>query len=175
MVGEGATPDRGLPPGWFAGDPEDAAARVTAWADGVQRRVSDAQRVAAEVEALRVTATGIRGAVTVEVDGAGRLSGLRFTAAADQFTLVQLATEVMAVHRRAQALLVQRTEELYGALSEIGPETGRAVATGLRRRLADTDPWDGLGGSHGESRSTGREEGRRGDGRHRAEEKGPDW
>lgn len=109
----------GVVPDWVLADPDEAEARLDEWVQGVYRRLDAAQRLSAEVEALRVSASGARGAVTVEVDGSGGVTGLRLTSGIERFTPAQLATEILAVLHRAQVVLAQRTDEVVaGSVGE---------------------------------------------------------
>lgn len=125
----------GVVPDWVLADPDEAEIRLDQWAQGVRDRLDAVQRMSLEMETLRVSASGARGAVTVEVDGSGGVAGLRLTSEISRFSPAQLAEEILSVLHSAQSLLEERADEIaVGSLGEDSP-TRTALRGGLRRRL----------------------------------------
>jgi hypothetical protein len=139
MVWEPGGGADGIVPDWVMEDPDEAETRLDEWLHGVRDRLDAVQHVSMEIGALRVSASGARGAVTVEVDGSGGLSRLRLTQEIGRFTPSQLAEEIMAVLRRAQVLLEERADEIAVGTFQERPETRAALRNGLRRRLGADD------------------------------------
>lgn len=104
---------------------------------GVDERAATAKELADRVAALSSTASGVKGTVTVTVDGSGQVSDLRLAAAAGRMPPDELAREILATMRRAQAglaaLATQAVAETVGA----DTDTGRAVIAGFARRYPE--------------------------------------
>jgi DNA-binding protein YbaB len=118
-------------PDWVLADPGETEVRLDQRMGRARDRLDAVQRMSLAVETLRVSASGVRGAVTVEVDGSGGVLGLRLTSEIDRFTPAQLAEEIVSVLNRARTLLTEYAEEIVsGALGTeqpVGSTRGRSV------------------------------------------------
>jgi DNA-binding protein YbaB len=121
-------------------DPDEAEDRLDQWAQGVRERLDAVQRMSLEMETLRVSASGARGAVTVEVDGSGGVTRLQLTSEINRFTPTQLAGEILSVLHRAQSLLEERADEIVVGSLGADSSTRTAIRGGLRRRLGAMEP-----------------------------------
>lgn len=143
-------------------DPGALAARVQAAQRGLTQLVEASQREGAQAAqvrdglgALAGRASSKDGGITVTVDSSGAMTGLELTGALTRFTPPQLAGEILACQRRAQADLAARAQERFGgnafgerlaaSLAErypVPPEPQRAP-----QRAPQPEPEDDFGGS----------------------------
>jgi DNA-binding protein YbaB len=126
---------------------EDADAWVDSWAASVSARAQAAQELSERVSMLSVSASGGDGAVEVTVAGSGVMTDLRLDDRVLRWPAEKIATQVMAVMRRAQGLLSTRVGEIADETVGADSETGRAVVEGFARRFpARPDDDDDLAG-----------------------------
>jgi YbaB/EbfC DNA-binding family len=114
---------------------EDADEWVDSWAAGVSARARAAQELSERVAVLSVSATGCDGAVEATVAGSGVLTDLRLDDRVRHWSGTEIARQVLAVMRRAQASLAARVGEIADETVGADSETGRAVVAGFVRRF----------------------------------------
>ncbi|MGC9666972.1 YbaB/EbfC family nucleoid-associated protein [Planosporangium sp. 12N6] len=128
----------------FSAAGEDADAWVDSWAASVSARAQAAQELSERVSRLSVSASGRDGAVRVTVAGSGVMTDLTLDDRVLRWSADEIATQVMAVMRRAQGSLAARVAEIAEETVGADSETGRAVVDGFARRFpAPADGEDG--------------------------------
>jgi DNA-binding protein YbaB len=124
----------------FATGPDEAEQWIDAWSAGVSERARAAQEMSLRVSALTVTAVGRDGAVEVTVGGSGTITDLRLDDRVTRWPARELAAEVLATMRKAQASLTGKVAEIAAATVGADSETGRAVVDGFAQRFPVVDP-----------------------------------
>ncbi|GAB1645249.1 YbaB/EbfC family nucleoid-associated protein [Krasilnikovia sp. MM14-A1259] len=120
-VRSGSEPDPG-PPGAKAA----VADRVSALAD--------------RLAALTASAAGDDGAIRVTVAGSGAVVGLELDDRVRRLPAADLAEQIMAAVRRAQAALVGQVADAVAQTVGAGTETGKAVLESFARRFGVDAP-----------------------------------
>ncbi len=102
---------------------EAAIARIEQQVAEAQVRATQAQQVQADIDAVRASATSPRREVTVTVDAAGRLAGIRLADAAYELRPDALEQLIVETAGRAQVLAGEQALEItrvaFGADSPI--------------------------------------------------------
>ncbi|MEV0678671.1 YbaB/EbfC family nucleoid-associated protein [Actinosynnema sp. NPDC050436] len=126
-------------------DPDEAEARMNAWARGLADKAARYQEVGARTEALRLTASSPDGAVRVTVRADGGLVDLEFGDRARSVPLERLSGLVMQTVRQAQAGIADRVAEVMtDGLGDEDAQTRALVLDNLRSRFPDpTDDDEG--------------------------------
>ncbi|CCH31229.1 YbaB/EbfC family nucleoid-associated protein [Actinosynnema sp. NPDC047251] len=126
-----------------ARDPDQAEARMAAWAQGLADKAARYQEVGQRTEALRLTASSPDGAVRVTVRADGALEDLEFGDRARTVPLERLSGLVMETVRQAQSGIA---DQVAGVMAEgLGDEdaqTRALVLDNLRSRFPDPETAD---------------------------------
>lgn len=121
-------------------DPDQAAADIDAWAQGLAAK-ADRYRVAGErTEELRLSSSSRDGSVRVTVRADGSVEGLELAGKARSMPLPELSALIIATMRKAQAGIADRVAEVMA--EEIGdddPETRSMMIDNLRTRFPNPD------------------------------------
>jgi DNA-binding protein YbaB len=117
-------------------DPEDL---MRSFAARVEEQTQQALRLSSELEAAEVTVRSDGGEVTVRVNSAGGLAGLRFHPEADALSRDDLADLVLATSRRAQARLTAQVSELVSSVYGAGSGTAALVTDAYASRYPTPD------------------------------------
>ncbi|GEB47130.1 hypothetical protein MTE01_30750 [Microbacterium testaceum] len=106
-----------------SGEAEAAIARIEQQVAEAQVRAAQAQQVQADIDAVRASATSPRREITVTVDAAGRLAGIRLADAAYDLRTDALEQLIVETAGRAQRLAGEQALEIsraaFGADSPI--------------------------------------------------------
>ncbi|WP_307313631.1 YbaB/EbfC family nucleoid-associated protein [Microbacterium sp. SORGH_AS_0421] len=106
-----------------SGEAEAAIARIEQQVAEAQVRAAQAQQVQADTDAVRASATSPRREITVTVDAAGRLAGIRLADAAYDLRTDALEQLIVETAGRAQRLAGEQALEIsraaFGADSPI--------------------------------------------------------
>ena len=131
--------------GGFDRDLEQASEWVRTWADQIGERAASAQRMASEVAAISATARDRSGDITVTVDSTGMLTRLELTDGARTRTGAQLAADIMATVRQAQADLSAKVGSVVAATVGADSAAGATVIGSFERRFGQVSEGDGRG------------------------------
>jgi DNA-binding protein YbaB len=123
-------------------DLEAADRWISEWSASVQGRAEQGQAFAERVAGIAATASGRQGAVEVTVSGSGAVTGLRLDERVRDWPARELAEEILAVMRRAQAQLAAKVSA--AAAETVGADSPSAVAVidGYARRFPSPDDTD---------------------------------
>lgn len=125
-------------------NPDDAQTWVQAWSAQSSTRAGTAARLADRVCVLSTQASGVDGAVRVAVASTGVLTGLWLTERVRALPADDLAREIVAAMRRAQAALVTKVATAVAETVGADSATGRAVldsyAVRFPREAGDDQP-----------------------------------
>ncbi|WAL69283.1 YbaB/EbfC family nucleoid-associated protein [Amycolatopsis cynarae] len=121
-------------------DPEQAAASIDAWAEGLAAK-ADRYRAAQErTEEIRLSSANSDGSVRVTVRADGSITDLVLTGRARSMPLDELSAQILTTMRRAQARIADRVGEVL--TEEIGdedPQTHAMMVDNLRVRFPDLE------------------------------------
>ncbi|HVV08495.1 YbaB/EbfC family nucleoid-associated protein [Amycolatopsis sp.] len=127
-------------PGGLMRNPEQAAADIDAWAQGLADK-ADRYRAAQErTEEIRLSAANSDNSVRVTVRADGSVTGLELSGRASSMPLEELSAQILATMHRAQAGIADQVAEVM--TEEIGdedPETRSLMVDNLRSRFPDPD------------------------------------
>lgn len=120
--------------------PDDAEEWVRSWTAQVSAQAEAAATLADRVAGLSATATGVDGAVRVTVASTGAVTDLRLDDRVHRLSGADLAAQILAAMRRAQAGLA---DQVAAAVRDtVGPdsESGRAVLHSFAHRFPEPPP-----------------------------------
>jgi DNA-binding protein YbaB len=121
-------------------DPDQAAADIDAWAQGLAAK-ADRYRLAGErTEQLRMSATSRDGSVKVTVRADGSVDDLELAGRARSMPLPELSNLILATMHKAQANIADEVSEIMA--EEVGdedPQTRSLMIDNLRARFPDPD------------------------------------
>jgi hypothetical protein len=103
--------------------------------DGAPRPRAAAAALADRVAALRASASGADGAISVTVASSGNVTGLELDERSLGLGAPGLAIEILRTIRRAQSALADRVADAVEATVGAGTETGKAVLDGFTQRF----------------------------------------
>ncbi|SFJ82596.1 YbaB/EbfC family nucleoid-associated protein [Amycolatopsis sacchari] len=121
-------------------DPDEAAARIDAWAQGFARKAERYRAAQERTEEIRLTSANTDGSVKVTVRADGSVTDLELTGRARSMPLEELSSQILTTMRRAQAGIAERVAEVMA--EEVGdedPQTRSLVVDNLRSRFPDPD------------------------------------
>ncbi|KAA9165621.1 YbaB/EbfC family nucleoid-associated protein [Amycolatopsis acidicola] len=124
-------------------DPEQAAASIDAWAQGLQDKANRYQAAQERTEGIRLTAVNSDNSVQVTVRADGTVSGLELTGRARSMPLEELSAQILATMQKAQSGIADEVADVM--TEEIGdedPETRSLMLDNLRNRFPDPDEED---------------------------------
>lgn len=124
----------------YAPDPDDADSWITSWSAQAAEQAERTQRMAEQVAALSTTGTDRSGLITTTVSSSGVLLDLTLDERATTLPAAQLARQILATMREAQASLTERIAEVVADTVGASSETGRAVIDGYAARFPAPDP-----------------------------------
>jgi DNA-binding protein YbaB len=121
-------------------NPEQAAADIDAWAQGLADK-ADRYRVAQErTEQLRLTSASRDGSVRVTVRADGSVDDIELAGRARSMPLHELSALIMSTMRKAQGGIAHRVEQVM--IDEVGdedPQTRSMMVDNLRSRFPDPE------------------------------------
>jgi hypothetical protein len=124
-------------------DPDEAEARMNAWAQGFAAKAARYREVGERTEQLRLTASSPNGEVQVTVRADGSPTDLRFGDRARTVPLENLSGMVLDTLRRAQAGIADRVAEVMAdGLGDEDVQTRTLVLDNLRARFPDPETDD---------------------------------
>ncbi|MFD4193770.1 YbaB/EbfC family nucleoid-associated protein [Amycolatopsis thermoflava] len=121
-------------------DPDEAAARMNAWAQGLAEKAERYRAAQARTEEIRLTSANTDGSVRVTVRADGSVTDLDLSGRARTMPLDELSAQILATMRRAQAGIAARVAEVMQ--EEVGdedPQTRSLLVDNLRSRFPDPD------------------------------------
>lgn len=124
-------------------DPDEAAARTREWAQGIARKAERYEAFGQRAREIRLSAEGAGGAVRVTVGADGAVTDLVLTDRVRAIAPGELAAQILAAMRRAQAGLADRVAAV--AAEEVGaedPDTAALLVGTLRTRFPDPERAD---------------------------------
>ena len=124
----------------FGGDLESTRARLREIARQAERRTRQFARVRDDIRALTVTEQSARGAVRVTVQASGALSDLRMTDEVGRMRPDQIAAEVMACIRKAQARLAERVRDVVAENVPGGDPAAQRIVDQYREQFPEPEP-----------------------------------
>jgi hypothetical protein len=114
---------------------DDAEEWVRSWSAQVSGRAGATAALADRVAQLSASAVGADRAIRVTVGSSGAVTGLELDDRVQRMTGAELAAEILAVMRRAQAGLADRVAEAVDETVGSDTETGRAVLDSFSQRF----------------------------------------
>ncbi|GLZ29286.1 hypothetical protein Lesp02_14760 [Lentzea sp. NBRC 105346] len=121
-------------------DPEEAEARMAAWAKGFEEKAARYRAVGEQTEALRLTASSPNGAVRVTVRADGSLTGIEFGDRARTIPLEHLPSMIMDTVHRAQSGIAGRVAEVMAeGLGDEDLQTRSMMLDNLRERFPELE------------------------------------
>jgi hypothetical protein len=121
--------------GGFDGGLDEASEWVRTWADHIGERAASAQRMAHDVAAITATVRDSSGDITVTVDSTGMLTRLDLADRVRNRTGAELAADIMATVRQAQADLTAKISAVVAATVGTDSVTGATVIGSFERRF----------------------------------------
>jgi DNA-binding protein YbaB len=124
-------------------DPDEAAARMREWAQGIARKAERYEAFGQRTKEIRLSAEGAGGAVRVTIGADGAVTDLVLTERVRAIAPDELAAQILAAMRRAQAGLADRVAAV--AAEEVGaedPHTAALLVDTLRARFPDPEQVD---------------------------------
>jgi DNA-binding protein YbaB len=107
---------------------------------GVRRTVERLGELRTRAETVSVTESSADGGITVTVNSGGVLTGLRITDQVTEVAGAQIAEQVLATMRRAQARIAGRMDEVLGEAAADDPELRQRVLAVYHDRFPEPDP-----------------------------------
>ncbi|KUL28790.1 YbaB/EbfC family nucleoid-associated protein [Actinoplanes awajinensis] len=132
--------DEGGPP---VSDIDAAEQWLDSWVSQVNVQAERGVELARRVAALTGSADGRGGAIRVTVGSSGQVTSLELDDRVHELSGPELAREIMAVMRRAQAVLSAEVTEQVRATVGTDSETGRAVIGSFDTRFPVPDEREG--------------------------------
>ncbi len=129
--------------GGVDGGLDEASEWVRTWADQIGEQAASAQRMANDVAAITATVRDSSGDITVTVDSTGMLTRLDLTDRIRNRTGAELAADIMATLRQAQADLTAKVSSVVAATVGADSVTGATVIGSFERRFGQTPEGDG--------------------------------
>ncbi|NKQ51274.1 YbaB/EbfC family nucleoid-associated protein [Amycolatopsis sp. K13G38] len=124
-------------------DPDQAAASVQAWADGLAEKAERYRAAQERTESIRLSSTNTDGSVRVTVRADGSVTDLALSGRARSMPLEELSAQILATMRRAQSGIADEVSDVMA--EEIGdqdPETRSLMVDNLRSRFPALDEDD---------------------------------
>lgn len=124
-------------------DPDQAAADIDAWAEGLAAKADRYRAAQDRTEQLRLSSTSQDGSVKVTVRADGSVDDLELAGRARTMPLPELSALIMTTMRKAQGGIADRVSEVMA--EEIGdddPQTRSMMVDNLRARFPDPDAKD---------------------------------
>ena len=122
------------------GDLESTRERLREMARQAELRSQQFARVRDDIQALTVTEQSARGAVRATVQASGALSDLRMTDEVSRMRPNQIAAEVLACIRRAQARLADRVRDVVTENVPGDDPAGRRIVDQYRAQFPEPEP-----------------------------------
>ena len=123
-------------------DPDQAAASMQAWADGLAAKAERYRAAQERTEEIRLSSANTDGSVRVTVRADGSVTDLELSGRARTMPLDELSAQILTTMRRAQAGIAGQVAEVL--TEEIGddedPQTRSLMLDNLRTRFPDPDP-----------------------------------
>ncbi len=113
---------------------DDAERWVEDWSAAATARAAKAQALADQAAQVSVSAANPDGSVEVTVAASGAMTDLRLGEAIRKRPVDEVAADILATMRRAQAKLAGRMAEIAAQTVGADSEAGRAVVAGFERR-----------------------------------------
>jgi hypothetical protein len=121
-------------------DPDEAAARIDAWAQGFAQKAERYRAAQQRTEEIRLTASNTDSSVRVTVRADGSVTGLDLSGRARSMPLDELSAQILTTMRRAQAGIAERVAEVMTEeVGEEDPQTRSLLVDNLRSRFPDPD------------------------------------
>jgi DNA-binding protein YbaB len=118
---------------------ETATARVDQWVADARAKAERYQAMREQAQQVSVTASAPDELVTVTVDSAGNVTGLRITDEARNLSGERIAAAVLDTIRRAQARLPQRLAEVMADTIGSDQRTIDTIVGNYRAKFPDPD------------------------------------
>lgn len=121
-------------------DPDEAAARIDAWAQGFAQKAERYRAAQQRTEEIRLTSSNTDGSVRVTVRADGSVTDLDLSGRARTMPLDELSSQILSTMRRAQSGIAERVAEVM--TEEVGdedPRTRSLLVDNLRSRFPDPD------------------------------------
>jgi DNA-binding protein YbaB len=128
----------------FDGNP-DAEQWLDGWERSAAQQAEKARALADQVTGIEVSASTQDGAVQVTVGASGALVDLRLGEQIRKYPPGELAAEILAVMRRAQAQLAAQVSDIAARTLGAEDPAAKAVVDGFEQRfpaVAQADPGD---------------------------------
>lgn len=128
------------PIGGLMRDPDEAAASMRAWAQGLEQKAQRYASAQRRTEEIRLTAGSPDGSVKVTVRADGSITNLELAGRARSMPLEELSAQILATMHRAQAGIADQVAEVM--TEEVGdedPQTRALLVDNLRSRFPDPD------------------------------------
>jgi DNA-binding protein YbaB len=126
-----------------SGSAEDAAHWAADWSEQLARRAERSRSFADQVAQLTRSASSADGSVQVTVAASGAVTGLRLSELTRRRPADELAEQILAVMRQAQAQLAPSVAQVAAATLGPDDETARTVVASYRQRFGDPAPAPG--------------------------------
>ena len=121
-------------------DPDEAAARMNAWAQGLAEKAERYRAAQARTEEIRLTSTNTDGSVKVTVRADGSVTDLDLSGRARSMPLEELSAQILTTMRRAQAgIATQVADVMQEEVGDEDPQTRSLLVDNLRSRFPDPD------------------------------------
>lgn len=121
-------------------DPDEAAARIDAWAQGFAQKAERYRAVQERTEEIRLTSSNTDGSVRVTVRADGSVTDLDLSGRARSMPLEELSAQILTTMRRAQSGIAERVSEVMTEeVGEEDPQTRSLMVDNLRSRFPDPD------------------------------------
>ncbi|TNC29674.1 YbaB/EbfC family nucleoid-associated protein [Amycolatopsis alkalitolerans] len=126
--------------GDLMGNPEEAAARIDAWAEGFARKAERYKAAQERTEEIRLSSTNRDGSVQVTVRADGSVTDLNLSGRARSMPLDELSAQILTTMRRAQSGIAERVAEVMTEeIGEEDPQTRSLLVDNLRDRFPSPD------------------------------------
>ena len=119
----------------ISSDPTKAAEELEKWAAGLEKKALGYNRLQQRLDETSVTAVGRDGAIRVTVDANGVPTELDLSERARELPAGQLAAEIMACMRQAQARLREQVRGLVADSVPVDDEPARNLVAQYERRF----------------------------------------
>ncbi|MDG4789742.1 YbaB/EbfC family nucleoid-associated protein [Micromonospora sp. WMMD1102] len=127
-------------------DPTEAEEWIRSWSAQASARAEATTAMADRVAGVTTTAANLDGTVRVRIASSGVLLGLELDDRTRALSGRDLAAEIMATMRRAQAKLAESVTAAVRETVGVDTETGQAVIASFRQRFPADEPDDDLDG-----------------------------
>jgi len=113
---------------------------IDEWISSISVRTAKARQLSERVSALSVSASSSDGAIVVTVSSSGVPTDLRLSESVKAWPSQRIATEIMAVMRKAQSRLAAKVGEVAEQTAGANSPTVQALVDELKHRFPQPPP-----------------------------------